>query len=57
MMPQSTGPKVFDLSSVFPKLHFPMSVTPTRPTGNQLIKPGPNNTITGPIIKPPTKKN
>lgn len=55
MTPQSMGPKVFDISSVFSKISLP-SPTPTRPTGNALIRPNAKNLVPG-LPKPPTKKS
>jgi hypothetical protein len=56
IMPQSMGPKVFDISSVFHSFHFP-SPTPTRVTGQSVIKPGPNNTVQLPKTMPPKPSN
>jgi hypothetical protein len=57
MMPQQNlGPKVFDISSVFHSIHFP-SATPTRVTGQTIIKPGPNNTVQLPKTTPPKPKS
>jgi hypothetical protein len=53
MKPQTMGPKVFDISSVFHSIHLP-SVTPTRVTGQSLIRPGPGTPI---FPKPAIKKN
>jgi hypothetical protein len=39
--PHATGPKVFNVSSVFSALQIP-STTPTRITGQSIIRPGPN---------------
>jgi hypothetical protein len=55
VMPQSLGPKVFDMSSVFHSFKFPINIIPTRPTGQSVIKPGPGTPGQHPT--PPVKKS
>jgi hypothetical protein len=55
VMPQSIGPKVFDMGSVFHSFKFPLNIIPTRPTGQSVIKPGPGTP--GQQRTMPVKKN